>query len=94
VSPIKAIAGLSDGLTFYLQDVSGGNPLTSDYTLATLVVHLATAKSSLDLESALSVGGCRVRDSPIGACSVRVSLATTQLGSCILAPQRTLFSGR
>jgi parallel beta-helix repeat protein len=31
---------VSDGLTFYLQDVSGGNPLTSDYTLATLVVHL------------------------------------------------------
>ena len=31
---------VSDGLTFYLQDVTGGNPLTSDYTLATLVVHL------------------------------------------------------
>jgi parallel beta-helix repeat protein len=31
---------VSDGLTFYLQDVTGGNPLTSDYTLATLVVRL------------------------------------------------------
>ena len=31
---------VSDGLTFYLQDVTGGNPLTSDYTLATIVVHL------------------------------------------------------
>jgi hypothetical protein len=31
---------VSDGLTFYLQDVTGGNPLTSNYTLATLVVHL------------------------------------------------------
>ena len=31
---------VSDGMTFYLQDVSGGNPLTSDYTLATLVVHI------------------------------------------------------
>jgi parallel beta-helix repeat protein len=31
---------VSDGLTFYLQDVTGGNPLTADYTLATLVVHL------------------------------------------------------
>jgi parallel beta-helix repeat protein len=31
---------VSDGLTFYLQDVTGGKPLTSDYTLATLVVHL------------------------------------------------------
>jgi hypothetical protein len=31
---------VSDGLTFYLQDVTEGKPLTSDYTLATLVVHL------------------------------------------------------
>lgn len=29
-----------DGMTFYLQDVTGGKPLTSDYTLAMLVVHL------------------------------------------------------
>ena len=27
-------------MTFYLQDVSGGNPLTADYTLATAMVHL------------------------------------------------------
>ncbi len=33
-------AWVADGMTFYLQDVTGGNPLTSDYTLATLVVHL------------------------------------------------------
>ena len=31
---------VSDGTSFYLQDVTGGKPLTSDYTLATLVVHL------------------------------------------------------
>jgi len=31
---------VSDGTTFYLQDVTGGKPLTSDHTLATLVVHL------------------------------------------------------
>ncbi len=31
---------VSDGMTFYLQDVTGGKPLTADYTLATLVVHL------------------------------------------------------
>jgi parallel beta-helix repeat protein len=37
---IQTGAWVSDGLTFYLQDVTGGNPLTSDYTLATLVVHL------------------------------------------------------
>jgi parallel beta-helix repeat protein len=37
---IQTGAWVSEGLTFYLQDVSGGNPLTSDYTLATLVVHL------------------------------------------------------
>jgi parallel beta-helix repeat protein len=29
-----------DGMTFYLQDVTGGKPLTSDYTLAELVVRL------------------------------------------------------
>jgi hypothetical protein len=38
---------VSDGLTFYLQDVSGGNPLTSDYTLATLVVHLQRPDQTL-----------------------------------------------
>jgi parallel beta-helix repeat protein len=31
---------VADGATFYLQDVTGGKPPTSDYTLATLVVHL------------------------------------------------------
>jgi parallel beta-helix repeat protein len=31
---------VGDGTTFYLQDVSDGNPLTADYTLATAVVHL------------------------------------------------------
>lgn len=38
----SAITGtwVSDGMTFYLQDVTNGKPLTSDYTLATLVVHL------------------------------------------------------
>src|SRR5262249_14224668 len=30
---------VTDGMTFYLQDVTGGRPLTSDDTLATLVVH-------------------------------------------------------
>ena len=29
-----------DGMTFYLQDVTGGKPPTSDYTLAELVVRL------------------------------------------------------
>ena len=31
---------VGDGTTFYLQDVTGGRPLTSDYTIATLVVRL------------------------------------------------------
>ncbi|MGA7415797.1 MAG: hypothetical protein WBW33_35325, partial [Bryobacteraceae bacterium] len=31
---------VSDGLTFYLQDTSGGKPLTSANTLATVVAHL------------------------------------------------------
>ena len=34
---------VSDGLTFYLQDVTDGKPLASDYTLATVVVHLQKA---------------------------------------------------
>jgi hypothetical protein len=29
-----------DGMTFYLQDISGGKPLTADNTLATVVVRL------------------------------------------------------
>ena len=33
-------AWVSDGMTFYLQDVTGGKPLTADNTLATLVIHL------------------------------------------------------
>ena len=37
---------VSDGLTFYLQDVTGGKPLTSDYTLATLVVHLQRSSAT------------------------------------------------
>jgi hypothetical protein len=31
---------VTDGTTFYLQDVTGGKPLTANNTLATLVVHL------------------------------------------------------
>lgn len=31
---------VSDGTTFYLQDVSGDKPLTAENTLATLVLHL------------------------------------------------------
>ena len=31
---------VADGTTFYLQDVTGGKPLTANNTLATLVVHL------------------------------------------------------
>jgi parallel beta-helix repeat protein len=37
---------VGDGTTFYLQDVTGGNPLTADYTLATLVVHLQTTPTN------------------------------------------------
>ena len=37
---------VADGMTFYLQDVSAGKPLTSDYTLATLVVHLQSGGSA------------------------------------------------
>jgi len=31
---------VNDGMTFYLQDITGGRPLTSDYTLADLVIRL------------------------------------------------------
>ena len=33
-------AWVADGTTFYLQDVTGGKPLTADNTLAALIVHL------------------------------------------------------
>ena len=38
---------VSDGLTFYLQDVTGGNSLTADYTVATLVVRLQRSVNGL-----------------------------------------------
>jgi len=34
---------VSDGMVFYLQDVTGGKPLTADNTLATLIVRLRMA---------------------------------------------------
>ena len=34
---------VSDGMTFYLQDVSGGLPLTAANTLATVAVPVTTA---------------------------------------------------
>lgn len=37
---------VADGMTFYLQDVTGGQPLTSDSTLATLVVHLQPSSAA------------------------------------------------
>jgi len=43
---IQTGAWVSDGLAFYLQDVTGGKPLTSDYTLATLVVHLQRSSAT------------------------------------------------
>lgn len=35
-----------DGTVFYMQDVTGGRPLTSDYTLATLIVRLQRPSSA------------------------------------------------
>lgn len=37
---------VADGTTFYLQDVTGGKPLTADYTLATLVVNLQVSATA------------------------------------------------
>jgi hypothetical protein len=37
---VQTGASVMDGMTFYLQDVTGGKPLTANNTLATLVVHL------------------------------------------------------
>ena len=53
---------VTDGMTFYLQDVTGGKPLTSVYTLATLVVHLQTTVTNQGMpligrwSSGLSIG--------------------------------------
>ena len=43
---IQTGAWVGDGMTFYLQDVTSGKPLTSDYTLATLVVHLQRSSAA------------------------------------------------
>lgn len=37
---VQTGAWVTDGMTFYLQDVTGDRPLTADYTLATVVVRL------------------------------------------------------
>jgi parallel beta-helix repeat protein len=37
---------VADGTTFYLQDVTGENPRTADYTLTTLVVHLQATSAN------------------------------------------------
>ncbi|PWU04812.1 MAG: hypothetical protein C5B51_16090 [Terriglobia bacterium] len=51
-------AWIPDGMTFYLQDVTGGKPLTSDYTLATLVVRLQTSShATLRNDPLLWAGG-------------------------------------
>jgi hypothetical protein len=39
-------AWVGDGTTFYLQDVSGDNPLTADYTLATAAVQLQKSSAA------------------------------------------------
>ena len=43
---VQTGAWVADGTTFYLQDVTGGKPLTSDYTLATLVVQLQKSNAA------------------------------------------------
>ena len=43
---IQTGAWVADGTTFYLQDVTGARPPTSDYTLATLVVHLQPSSAA------------------------------------------------
>jgi cytochrome c551/c552 len=54
---------VSDGTIFYLQDVSGGKPLTADYTLATVTVRLQPAGSTMaalaGLERMIAFGGGR-----------------------------------
>lgn len=49
---IKTGEWVSDGMTFFLQDVSNNNPLTSDHTLATLAVKtiISRQKNSLGEE--------------------------------------------
>jgi parallel beta-helix repeat protein len=49
---------VSDGTTFYLQDVTDGKPLTSDYTLATLIVRLQRpGQASVPRSPLLWMGG-------------------------------------
>jgi parallel beta-helix repeat protein len=66
--PLFAMAGnrgsaqtalwVSDGTAFYLQDVTDGKPLTSDYTLATLLVRLQRpGQASLGRRPMLWVAG-------------------------------------
>jgi uncharacterized repeat protein (TIGR01451 family) len=46
---------VSDGMTFYLQDVTGGNPLTAAYTLDTVVVRVVPANATFFAASPLYI---------------------------------------
>jgi hypothetical protein len=73
---------VSDGMTFYLQDVTGDKPLTADYTLATVAVHLQRSSSAglhFPARSGISalllvVAMCLVRPRTILAASVLLAI--------------------
>jgi len=73
---------VSNGMTFYLQDVTGGKPLTSDYTLATLVVNLQTSTAN---GAALGHFGGGANWWAAGAAIVLIGLS---LAWAWMAPQR------
>jgi parallel beta-helix repeat protein len=65
-----------DGMTFYLQDVTGGKPLTADYTLASLAVHLQTTGTAF----LHFPGGPRAWAGGIAAALLGLSLGWVWLG--------------
>jgi len=82
---------VADGMTFYLQDVTAGKPLTADYTLATVVVHLQTSRSGL----LRFRGGPRIWWGGAGALLLALLVRfrrprNTWVGACLLA---AVFSG-
>ena len=66
----QTAAWVTEGMTFYLQDVTGGKPLTADYTLATLVVHLRRSSGAFNFPQP---GGPHLW--PLSASAILLSLA-------------------
>jgi hypothetical protein len=83
---------ITDGMTFYLQDISDGHPLSSTYTLATVTAHVALAPEVGALLSSsnpvLTSSGQMFASTTMNWISTTASLVEVHVG----APDGPLFA--